>query len=238
MSTPQQWLRTPMAAMALGCSQNWAGHQSVIAGAHPETKGYKWLPGSSPADRPPALAPEWLLEPLLRSETHVEPVEPSTDDAKRAVAMLGFISPADRTSYDDWLEVGIALHHTDPGLLSAWVEWSKEMPNFDEEECLKKWESFGSSSGSRLTIRSLHHWAKNGGYQEPKRSKDAPPPVEESDETPAESIARLINELLDLRLTTNDTWADEMATISTLTRGFGVARQDIERRILEALAAR
>jgi len=22
MSTPQQWLRTPMAAMALGCSQN------------------------------------------------------------------------------------------------------------------------------------------------------------------------------------------------------------------------
>ena len=55
---------------------------------------------------------------------------------------------------------------------------------------------------------------------------------------PEESIERLINELLDLRLTTTDTWAKEMATISSLSRGFGVARQDIERRILEALAER
>ena len=60
----------------------------------------------------------------------------------------------------------------------------------------------------------------------------------DDDETPSQAIARLVNELLDLRLTTTDTWADEMATISTLTRGFGVARQDIERRILEALADR
>jgi hypothetical protein len=44
----------------------WAGHQSVIAGAHPETKGYSWLPDSSPAEREVAIAPDWLLEPLLR----------------------------------------------------------------------------------------------------------------------------------------------------------------------------
>jgi hypothetical protein len=60
----------------------------------------------------------------------------------------------------------------------------------------------------------------------------------DDDETPAQAIARLINELLDLRLTTTDTWADEMATISSLTRAYGVARQDVERRILEALAER
>jgi hypothetical protein len=60
----------------------------------------------------------------------------------------------------------------------------------------------------------------------------------ENHETPAQAIACLIDELLDLRLTTTDTWAQEMATISSLTRAYGVARQDIERRILEALAER
>jgi hypothetical protein len=153
----------------------WAGHQSVIAGAHPETNGYSWLPESSPADRDLALAPDWLLEPLLRSEAHAEPFQPTTDDAKRAAAMLQCISTADRTSYDDWLEVGMALHHTDPGLLAEWVNWSSTMPNFDEAECLNKWESFATGTGSRLTIRSLHHWAKAGGYKEPKRKAPAKP---------------------------------------------------------------
>ena len=153
----------------------WAGHQSVIAGAHPETNGYSWLPDSSPADRELALAPDWLLEPLLRSEAHAEPFQPTTDDAKRAIAMLQCISTADRTDYDSWLDVGMALFHTDPGLLAEWVDWSKAMPNFDEAECLAKWESFGTSNGSRLTIRSLHHWAKPGGYKEPKR-KTPPKP--------------------------------------------------------------
>ena len=58
------------------------------------------------------------------------------------------------------------------------------------------------------------------------------------DEDPAVAIERLVNELLDLRLTTADTWAKEMATISSITRTYGVQRQDVERRILEALANR
>lgn len=228
----------------------WAGHQSVIAGAHPETNGYSWLPDSSPADRELALAPDWLLEPLLRSEAHAEPFQPTTDDAKRAVAMLQCISTADRTDYDSWLDVGMALHHTDLGLLAEWVDWSKAMPNFDEAECLAKWESFGTSNGSRLTIRSLHHWAKPGGYKEPKRKAPDKPVAEpaaqpsgaaqgdQDDEAPDVAIERLVNELLDLRLTTKDTWSKEMAVISSVTRTYGVQRQDVERRILEALAER
>ena len=148
----------------------WAGHQAVIAGAHPETKGYSWLPLSSPADRQMAMAPDWLLEPLLRSETSYEPVEVTAEDAQRAINMLACIDPADRTDYDGWLEVGMALHHTDEGLLDEWVKWSEQMPNFDAEECIKKWESFaGDYKGPKTTIRSLHHWAKAGGYVEPKK---------------------------------------------------------------------
>jgi hypothetical protein len=69
----------------------------------------------------------------------------------------------------------MALHNTDPGLLTEWVDWSKAMPNFDEAEHLRKWESFASGTGSRLTIRSLHHWAKAGGYKEPKRQNNHKP---------------------------------------------------------------
>lgn len=155
----------------------WAGHQSVIAGAHPKTKGYSWLPESSPSECDVATAPEWLLEPLVHQPpTAAEVVAPTAVDAKRVPAMLACIDPLEHTSYDDWLQVGMAMHNTDPGLLKEWVKWSKQMPNFDEGECLRKWESFSKSTrGSRLTIASLHDWAKDGGYKEPKRKPAAEP---------------------------------------------------------------
>jgi phage/plasmid-associated DNA primase len=65
----------------------------------------------------------------------------------------------------------MALHHTDPGLLTAWVDWCRPMSNFDEAECLAKWESFGKGhKGKPATIRTLHDLAKQHGYKEPKRS--------------------------------------------------------------------
>lgn len=161
----------------------WSGCQSVIAGEHPETSGYRWLDDSSPEQRDVALAPDWLLEPLNRDERRLEPVETSSEDAARAVQMLKFIDPLQRTDYDSWIEVGMALHHTDEGLLSDWVEWCRPMANFDEDECLRKWESFKTpGTSSALTIRSLHHWGKAGGYKEPKKHIDgdpAEPPLSE-----------------------------------------------------------
>ena len=163
----------------------WAGHQSVLAGAHPETSGYRWLDKSSPRDRDVATAPEWLIEPLLHeTPTATEVVTPTAVDAERVPAMLACINPLTHTSYDDWLQVGMAMHNTDPGLLTTWVEWSRSMPNFDEDECLSKWDSFAKSTrGSRLTIASLHHWAKAGGYKEPKRQPAVEPQGEAETET-------------------------------------------------------
>ena len=115
-----------------------------------------------------AAAPEWLLEPLLQKEEELTPFEPTSADAKRAVEMLQCIDPEEHSDYNSWLRVGIALRHTDEGLLSAWVEWSRSMPTFDEAECLKKWEGFAAPQRRPLTIRTLHHLAKAGGYVEPK----------------------------------------------------------------------
>jgi hypothetical protein len=44
----------------------WAGHQSVVVGAHPETTGYRWIKDRSPADLDIAEAPLGLIELLLR----------------------------------------------------------------------------------------------------------------------------------------------------------------------------
>lgn len=50
----------------------WTGHFSVVIGAHPETSGYRWLKGKSPADLPIAEAPTGLIE-LLLNEPEPDP---------------------------------------------------------------------------------------------------------------------------------------------------------------------
>jgi hypothetical protein len=176
----------------------WDRHQSVVMGAHPETGGYSWLTGRSPRDiSDPAVAPDWLLEHLLVQEHPDAPaVEPTAEDATRAAAMLQHIDPATHSSYSDWLVVGMALHHTDPGLLAEWVGWSRSMATFNEAECLAKWESFGKGhKGKPATIATLHHLAKTGGYREPRRQQPDPEETFEDESVaapPADAVDRTV----------------------------------------------
>jgi len=144
----------------------WEGHQSAIAGAHPETTGYRWLPGCSLNDIPePAVAPDWLLIPLLLDSGSLQETQVSSgEDQQRALAMVACLPASDFTDYHSWLKVGMALHSVDPGLLNSWVAWSAGMPNFNEAECLRKWVSFGAHS-SPVTIATLYFLAKKYGYQ-------------------------------------------------------------------------
>jgi hypothetical protein len=145
----------------------WVGHQSVIAGAHPDTAGYSWLPLRSPEDVSTADAPDWLLEPLFKAPD--EPIQaeytPTAADVDRALGLLQHIKPRD--DYDSWLRIGMALHAVDPGLLSDWVGWSRGCSNFDEAECLAKWSSF---KGGGVTIGTLYWFAEQDGYTRPRLS--------------------------------------------------------------------
>lgn len=121
----------------------WSGSQSVMAGAHPETQGYSWVEGCSPAVcQDPAPAPDWLLMPLLTTEAELPMSKPSSDAAARALDMLASLNADDFSSCWNWLKLGMALHHTDDGLLSEWVNFCRPMASFDEQECLDKWASF------------------------------------------------------------------------------------------------
>jgi hypothetical protein len=150
------------------------GHQSVIAGAHPDTEGYRWIDSRSPADQQVADAPDWLLWPMLKAST--EPAaadhQPATeDDVPRAQELLKHIPPLD--DYDRWLRVGMALHSVSAGLLSDWVDWSKGCSNFDEDECMAKWQSFKSSG---TTIGTLHYLADTlGGFRYRRPQGEQPP---------------------------------------------------------------
>lgn len=237
-----------------------AGHQSVIAGEHPDTAGYHWL--NSPADITVADAPEWLLEPLYRAPD--EPISadyrpPTAADSERAQALLKHIKP--REAYDPWLRVGMALRSVDDGLLSAWVEWSRACSNFDEAECLAKWQSF---KGSGVTLGTLYHLARQDGWSAkrdpiPNRITldDAPAangngngnghkaasdpqqqPAAEPDEVPRDvQIQALLDQLLDLHLDPTDPWAKQQATRAELWN-LGVRGDAIDDRLMYALAER
>lgn len=63
--------------------------------------------------------------------------------------------------YQDWLNVGLALHHQGGGdlkWLEIWDEWSFNSAKWVEGDCLKKWQSFkkGVKPGqTSITLRSL-----------------------------------------------------------------------------------
>jgi hypothetical protein len=168
----------------------WAGHQSVIAGAHPDTNGYHWIPNLSPSDLSVADAPDWLLDPLFKKpeESAASDYTPTAADADRALTLLQHIQPRD--DYDSWLAVGMALHSVDPGFLSNWVEWSRGCSTFNEEECLAKWTSF---KGRGVTIGTLYFFAEQDGYiprfDDPADFDWAPPADDDPRHTPDPSPA-------------------------------------------------
>lgn len=221
------------------------GHQSVIAGAHPDTAGYAWIPNHSPAHLQVADAPEWLLAALFKplDEPHTAEHQPSTSaDIPRALDLLAHINARD--DYQGWLNVGMALHSVDPGLLSDWVNWSRRCSNFDEEECLGKWSSF---KGSGITIGTLHHYATQDGYTYRRPAQpDQPgkvqgdgttPPAGAPEPTRDELIDALLNQLLDHHLDPSDPWAKQQAARAELW-SHGVRSEAIDDRLLYALAER
>ena len=89
------------------------------------------------------------------------------------------LQPADRFSdYDTWLGVGMICSDTsqragdDDALLDAWLQWSRQMQNFDEYECMYKWQSFTASGLSEynLKVGSLIKFVKENVNNEWKKT--------------------------------------------------------------------
>lgn len=178
---PKQWEQDGSTVLEFRFPRRGSNLQSVIAGKHPETDGYSWVKGCSPQEVGLAEAAEWLLEALLEAEsclpkTFPKPQKDLSDAGQehnkdKALEALKCLPAAAFEAYDSWLKVGMALHSVDEGFLSNWVEWSRLMSTFDEEECLQKWSSFSEKEpGEGIGLGSLIEQAKKYGYKTSTRS--------------------------------------------------------------------
>ena len=144
----------------------WNGCQSVVAGEHPKTSGYKWVKDRSPDDIPIAEAPAILLERMM--ETEVKQPEVFNSDYDRCLSLLQSINPSRLDDYDTWVQIGMALHSVgDDRLLTEWDTISAKASNYKSGECFKKWQSFGKRSG--VSLGTLVKYAQEDGWTPPPK---------------------------------------------------------------------
>lgn len=77
-----------------------------------------------------------------------------------------------RLSYEEWLQVGMALHDSGHDV-SVWDNWSaKDAPRYHAGECQRKWSGFGKGSmstvksGTIIALARAHGWEPDGGGYE------------------------------------------------------------------------
>ena len=70
--------------------------------------------------------------------------------------------PASSCSYQEWVDVGMALHHE--GLpVSLWDDWSRDDSRYHAGECERKWRTFGNGS-TIVTLGTVHKMATDRGW--------------------------------------------------------------------------
>lgn len=82
-------------------------------------------------------------------------------DISEARELLRHI-PCSQVSYQEWTNVGMALHHE--GLPCAlWDEWSQNDSRYHAGECDRKWKTFGRGDKT-VTMGSVYHMAEEFGW--------------------------------------------------------------------------
>lgn len=83
-------------------------------------------------------------------------------DSTKLNQLLDIVRAAD-LDYQEWVNVGMALH--DEGLpCSTWADWSaKDAARFHPGECERKWKTFGNGM-EKVTIGTLYHMAEERGF--------------------------------------------------------------------------
>ena len=166
------------------------GQQFVAYGIHPSTlRPYEWVKGATLADvfhedlpeLTSDMADEFIkyfeeqaaelgwTEVAQGSQAQLEQkqalmhLKSSHDMSAEEIEDVLFTYYNDDLIYDDWVKVGMALHHQfggEPEGLELWTRWSMDSSKFEEGSCETKWQSFGDYQGSQVTMGSLKFEAK------------------------------------------------------------------------------
>jgi hypothetical protein len=104
----------------------------------------------------------------ISSKSLMDIIYENSSDAEKinnATKYCALISPFRANNYEDWRNIGLALHNTHESLLSVFKNFSEKCPEkyfkTDQGNCEKFWKSFKiPTNGSCLTIRTLAYYAK------------------------------------------------------------------------------
>lgn len=120
-------------------------------------------------------APAGLIELLRRPATiRVEYDGHTMDVSQEDVAsMLSYIPNADLT-YDDFILIGMAVHHaTGGGGYDLWDKWASSSAKYDDTNMHYWWIHFGRH-GNPVTVGTLIHKATENGWVRPVSLGDLP----------------------------------------------------------------
>lgn len=146
---------------------------------HPDTKQlYEWSSDGDPieSDIQIALAPSWILEPVLQSAQAPTLSVIGYLPQDRVAELREALAYLDADDYHAWLEVGMALHSTDaPEGWALWNEWSARSSKFDPVALAKKWASYGRYGARRLHVESVFAKAMAAGWRNRAAAPEAVP---------------------------------------------------------------
>jgi hypothetical protein len=167
---------------------------------HKSGNVYEVDSGSVEGIRP---ASEALISLLEMPSEGVQWVDDTADilDANMLVSLVDAL-PNNQASREEWVQVGMALHHATAGQgVELWQRWSAKYPEkHDEGDCFQKWKTFGKYGKRPITIGSLIVRAKEAGWEVPappllwKRSLPKPATMA----VEVEEVGQLVNAPIDV----------------------------------------
>ena len=83
--------------------------------------------------------------------------------------LVSILNPKRSDNYEDWINLGWCLHNISPKreFLDIWIDFSRKSAQYkDSTECTRIWNKSSRNSNRKLTIASLHYWAKNDNPEE------------------------------------------------------------------------
>lgn len=91
--------------------------------------------------------------------------QPDSISELELVEVLRYV-PNNDLEYDDFIEVGMAIHHATQGTgFALWDSWAKQSSKYSPDDMDYKWHSFGKSA-KPVTAGTLIRKGKENGYQE------------------------------------------------------------------------
>jgi hypothetical protein len=120
-----------------------------------------------------ALMTIFAGEPKRPDAPRNHPRRPEVDDIDRLYDAIGHMPNRD-LSWEEWNTCGMAIHRATHGSESgrfAFIDFSKKSTKFDIRNCTERWENWRRSPPDQLSDGSIYHWAKEGGWQDPRLRK-------------------------------------------------------------------